>query len=256
MKTDAEVRDWLRHEEQVPLEGWDFSYIAERVKEDPLPWSYTAIVQDALAGAKSFLDLGTGGGERLASLVPLPSDTPATEGYPPNIPVARARLEPLGVRVHVINDWRSLPFPDRRFDLVIDRHEAYEPSEVYRVLRPGGKFITQQVGATNNLDLNRLLGSPGPDRMTMPENVTLGQYRQGLEAEGFDILMAMEAFPLTRFFDAGAIVFWLKAIPWQIPDFSVDRYFERLKEVQRQIEETGPVTVRSHRFLLAAHKPG
>lgn len=256
MRNDTELREWLLYEEQVPLEGWNFSYIAERGREDPLPWSYTVIVRDALSGARSLLDLGTGGGERLASLTLLPADTHATEGYSPNIPVARARLEPLGVQVHAIDDWRSLPFPDDHFDLVIDRHEAYNPNDVYRLLRRGGQFITQQVGATNNLDLNRLLGAPGPDRLSMPESVTLEQYRRELTDVGFEIRMAMEAFPLTHFSDAGAIVFWLKAIPWQIPDFSVDRYFERLKAVQRQIEETGPVTVRSHRFLLAAHKPG
>ncbi len=256
VRNDGELREWLQREERVPLEGWDFSYIAERGREDSLPWSYTAIVRDALSGVRSLLDLGTGGGERLASFTPLPPDTHATEGYAPNIPVARERLKPLGVQVHGIEDWRTLPFPDDRFDLVIDRHEAYSPGEVYRVLRPGGQFISQQVGATNNLDLNRLLGAPGPDRMTMPENVTLDHYRRDLEAAGFEILMAMEAFPLTHFLDAGAIVFWLNAIPWQIPDFSVDRYFDRLQAVQRQIEEAGSVTVRSHRFLLAGRKPG
>lgn len=254
MKTDAELLEWLRHEEQVPLEGWDFSYIAERGREERPPWDYMAIVREALPGVKSLLDLGTGGGERLASLASLPVDTQATEGYPPNIPVAHSRLEPLGVRVHAIEDWRSLPFPDTTFDLVIDRHEAYNPSEVYRVLRPGGRFITQQVGATNNLDLNHLLGAPGPDRTTAPESTTLPHYRDQLEAAGFEVNRAMEAFPPTHFHDAGAIVFWLRAIPWQIPDFRVDRYFDRLKTLQCEIEQTGPVTVRGHRFLLVAHK--
>lgn len=40
--------------------------------------------------------MGTGGGEFLAGLQPLPPHTCATEGYPPNIPIAQQRLKRLG----------------------------------------------------------------------------------------------------------------------------------------------------------------
>ena len=68
-------------------------------------------------------------------------------------------------------------------------------------------------------------------------------------------LDAKEAFPLTRFADVGAIVYLLKAIPWQVADFSVDRYFDRLKELERHARTEGCITLRKHRFLLDATKP-
>jgi len=62
-------------------------------------WSYDELARAALADATRVLDLDTGGGEHLASLTPLPKATIATEGYQPNLPVARERLAPLGVDV-------------------------------------------------------------------------------------------------------------------------------------------------------------
>jgi SAM-dependent methyltransferase len=252
MREDDELLEWLQHEEREPLEGWDFSHIAHRGKEGELPWRYRDLVREAISTARSMLDMSTGGGEVLASLVPLPPDTRATEGYPPNIRVARHRLEPLGVRVHAVDDWRILPFPDSTFDLVTNRHGPYIPAEVRRVLRPGGTFITQQVGGTNNLGLNKLLGAGEPDRSFMPEWWNLSHAQAEVEAAGLTIVTALEAFPPTRFLDVGAIVYWLKAIPWQIPDFSVDRYFDRLKTLHLTVQTQGYIEVASHRFLLIA----
>ena len=60
--------------------------------------------------------------------------------------------------------------------------------------------------------------------------------------------------PITRFYDVGAIVYYLKAIPWQIPDFSVERYFERFLEVHTMIQQRGFVDVRYHRFFIVGEK--
>lgn len=55
------------------------------VQEDP-PWSYRdrshALVR---AATGSVLDLGTGGGEALAELEPLPPGSTTTEDWPPNV---------------------------------------------------------------------------------------------------------------------------------------------------------------------------
>lgn len=38
-----------------------------------------------------------------------------------------------------------LPFPDQSYDLVLDRHSAFNASEVARILVHDGTFLTQQV---------------------------------------------------------------------------------------------------------------
>lgn len=129
----------------APMSGWDFDPVAGRILENPPPWDYPALARTLVrAGGGPVLDLGTGGGEVLAGLAPLPDRSAATEAWTPNLPVARARLAPLGIRVYPTGDDLALPFPANTFAVVLARHERYDPVEVRRVLRPGGAFLTQQ----------------------------------------------------------------------------------------------------------------
>ncbi len=82
-----------------------------------------------------------GGGEFLSSLQPLPKETFATEAYPPNVPIATGRLEPLGVRLLQASSDDGLPFEDGFFELVIDRDESFDAAEVFRILKPGGRLF-------------------------------------------------------------------------------------------------------------------
>ncbi|HHV95300.1 MAG TPA: class I SAM-dependent methyltransferase [Clostridiaceae bacterium] len=135
--TIDELFNYLIGEANKKFEGWDFSYLEStgRMQEFPLRWNYRNKVKSRMSGISSLLDMGTGGGEFLSSLVPLPEYTCATEGYEPNIPVARKRLEPLGVKVYRVDDDEFLPFNDETFDLVINRHESYSAKEVKRILK-------------------------------------------------------------------------------------------------------------------------
>ncbi len=249
-ETDKKFELFLA-EAESPFSGWDFSIITStnRLAEAPLGWSYTTKILPHLLHADSLLDMGTGGGEFLSKLRPLPAQTYATEGYRPNIPIARNRLEPLGIQVLEVTDDEFLPFDDNSFDLVINRHESYSPSEVHRILKPGGLFITQQVGGKNDHALNALFEAEHNDRWA---DWHLSTAVEALRQRGFDIVEQMEEFPIARYYDVGAIVYYLKAIPWQVPDFSVEKYREQLYKIHRQIEQDGYVDVPAHRFFLSA----
>src|SRR5579859_747197 len=103
---NRELFDFLMAEAAYPFEGWNFSHITktDRMAEAPLSWSYASKLLIRLRKAQSLLDMGTGGGEFLSSLQPLPPLTCATEGYAPNVPVARQRLAPLGVQVYEVGE--------------------------------------------------------------------------------------------------------------------------------------------------------
>lgn len=237
-----------------PFAGWDFSWLTrtERMASGPLPWSYASVVFPYLWRAEAMADLGTGGGEFLACLRPLPAQTFATEGYPPNVSVARQQLEPLGVQVFEMDESETLPFATDSLDLIIDRHESYRPEEVYRALRPGGHFITQQVDGPSQKAVSDWLGIPFDVGWA---NWSLDVAARGLESAGFTILMGREATAPTRFYDIGAVVYYLKAIPWQIPDFSVERYRDALLRLHERIQTDGYLETQSARFLLIARKP-
>ena len=254
MTSERESFELLLQDADAPFSGWDFSYISKtkRSASAPWEWSYASTILPLVRSVAALLDMGTGGGEFLASLRPLPERTVATEGYQPNIPLARARLEPLGVRVCPIGDDDQLPLADAAFELVINRHESYDPAEVLRVLTPGGAFVTQQVGGEDNLDLNRLLGAAD----THPYAHWTAAYAAAqLREHGWDVREVREAFPFTRYFDIGAVAYYLRAVSWQIEGFSVEGYRDQLWELHRKIQRAGYVDVRNHRFLLVARKP-
>src|SRR5207248_7054584 len=104
----------------------------------------------------SALDMGTGGGERFLLLRDhWPDAVTVTEEYPPNLALVQQRLEPLGVRVVEarLTDVDPLPFADNEFDLILNRHSAFNSGEVGRVLARGGTFFTQQVHGHSSEDL-------------------------------------------------------------------------------------------------------
>ena len=165
-------------------------------------------------------------------LQPFPSTIYATEGYAPNVPIARKKLEPLGVTVVEVTDDTVLPFQDEQFDLIVNQHESYAASEVNRILSPNGMFLTQQVGGLDCAELNEQFDTPLNSAFA---SWSLEAACNELQENGFTILEAKEELPFQRFYDIGAIVYYLKAIPWQISDFTVERYYEELYRIHEII---------------------
>ncbi|PHD63038.1 SAM-dependent methyltransferase [Bacillus toyonensis] len=231
--------------------GWDFSFISEtgRMKSEPLSWSYGSTAFQLIQHAKSMLDMGTGGGELLSMLQPFPPTIYATEGYAPNVPISRKKLEPLGVIVVEVKDDDALPLQDAQFDLIVNQHESYAASEVNRILSPNGIFLTQQAGGLDCAELNKQFGTPLNSEFA---SWSLETACNELKENGFTILDAKEEFPLQRFYDIGAIVYYLKAIPWQIPDFTVERYYEELYRIHKIMLQKGYFDVKQHRFIIKA----
>jgi SAM-dependent methyltransferase len=237
---------------QQKFSGWDFSYIANRWIESPISWDYAQVARAHMKPDGSLLDMDTGGGEVLSSLQPLPHTTFAAEGYIPNIPVARDRLEPLGVKVvQLFEGKEKLPFSDSFFDLVLNRHGSFSATEVQRILKPNGIFLTQQVGGENNFQINELLQEHPEFKYSYR---TLKRAVGHLVSAGFQILEQKEEFPETTILDVGALVYYLKVISWQIADFSVEQYYDKLAEIHNTIQKNGHLRIRSHRFLIVSKK--
>ena len=239
---------WIK-EENHAFSGWDFSHLNGRQDYEPLPWDYRTEALKELEPSHRLLDMGTGGGEFLMTLGHPYENTSVTEGYPPNLALCRERLEPLGVEVRESVAEVTLPFGDDRFDRVINRHESYPVAEVLRVLKPGGRFVTQQVGGRNCFDLRERLG------FKVPKNDFDVEHEAAkFAAAGFKILRTGEFFNKLRFFDTGAVVFHAKIIEWEFPGFSVEKNLEQLVGIQREIEERGFIECTEHRFLIVAEK--
>ncbi len=230
--------------------GWDFSDITsdKSMESDVLSWSYMDIVRQFVKQSSAMLDLGTGGGEFLLSLSEQPEITCATEGYRPNYELALTNLKPRGIDVRFISD-DLIPFDDESFDLIINRHESYNPQEVFRVLKSGGVYITQQVGGLNDKELNIDLGAPESEFSFWNLDSACSQLE-----EFFKINDRKEELVRTHFRSIEAVCFYLNAVPWQIRDFSIEKYESELLNIDKRIENDGKYSVTCHRFLIQAVK--
>lgn len=251
---DAEkLRDaWRAEEAAAHIHGWDFSHIHGRYEEEEdLPWDYRRIVLSMTKPEDRLLDTHTGGGEFLLSLGRPADRTAATEGYPPNVELCRRTLPPWGIDFRPMGEEDPIPFEDGAFDCVINRHGAFIIPELRRVIRPGGLFISQQVGDDNDRALVELVL---PGKANPPSGLNAADQKRAFEAEGFEVLRAEDHFGSIRFFDVGALVWFARIIEWEFRDFSVDACFDRLMEAQARLERDGALEGRTHRYLIVARR--
>jgi hypothetical protein len=115
----------------------------------------------------------------------------------------------------------------------------------------GGIFVTQQVDYHDNDDLAQILGIETPQG---PESWIGLAERQATEA-GLAIEDAARAEQRIRFDDIAGVVFYLKAISWSIPGYSLEKHRDRLRALYED-SSAWPVVSRGYRFLLVASKPG
>lgn len=242
-----------------PFVGWDVSYDG-RIKTVP-PWDFDAIVDRAARVSPDLLDLGTGGGEWLAARPNLPPRTVATEGWPPNVPVARARLAPLGIDVvavdgapdnidqNVSSRDGALPFADGAFHLVVSRHESYLPGEIRRVLASTGFFLTQQVASGAAADFYRLLDEVVPSVQAI-WNLAFA-VRQARDA-GLAVEEQGEGFETMVFADVGALAWYLVNLPFVYPDFSIAGARDALHRLHEENRSGRPLEVRQPLFWFRA----
>lgn len=238
----------------VSVDGWDFSWLDGRATEERPPWGYARTMADRLARASAALDIDTGGGEVLDSAPRLPPLTVATESWPPNLARAAARLAPRGVAVVGVGEGAPLPFVADAFDLVVSRHPVrVRWDEVARVLCPGGTYLSQEVGPGSVFELVEFFLGPQPPEARSGRDP--GRARRAAEAAGLRVRDLRTAALRTEFRDVGAVVYFLRKVVWMVPDFTVERYRDRLRSLDEQIRARGPFVATTTRFLIEARHP-
>jgi SAM-dependent methyltransferase len=240
------LRPWVKSARAFT--GWDLASVSPTRLGTELPWDYERLVRESAQGRDAVVDLGTGGGEVLSKVRDgLPARVVATESWSVNAPLAARRLAPLGVRV-VRCDSLRLPFRDSVFDLVIDRHEEFEPDEVDRVLAPGGRFLTQQVGRSDWHEL----------RPHFPRMVDFGdlrpRYEDAFRARGY-LVEGREQDSPVAYGSLGEVVFMLAVAPWTIPDFDLEGDLHALRSLEAACTTKDGLVLTESRFLLVADKP-
>jgi len=228
--------------------GWDLSSVAPRLLGTPVPWDYESLARAALSRSSSALDMGTGGGELLSTLAPHPPVTVATEGWSPNVPMAATKLRPYGISLVAASSF-GLPFQDDVFDVILNRHEEPEPSEVARILVPGGQLITQQVDEENWRELIRYF--PRKRQFT----ALFQTYVDGLSDVGLVIEVAKRHEYPAAYGGVEDIVYLLTIAPWTVPEFDVERDLDALLALEQDCTRSEGLVLTEARFLIIARKP-
>jgi SAM-dependent methyltransferase len=253
MAAMAEFDDLVRDAELAPIEGWDFSWLDGRAIEERPSWRYFDRVVERAASVAALLEVQAGTGRMIGSLPSLSELAVATEGFPPSVAVAAPRLRERGVHLVVTSQTRAqLPFSDQSFALVLSRHPI-EPwwGEIARVLKPGGSYFAQHVGPDSLRSLSEFLMGPLPSESKRHPDVE----RQAAEDAGLVVETLAVERPRTAFSDVGAVVYFLRLVPWIVPDFSVTKYRKPLFDLHQVIERDGTFETTASRTLINATKP-
>jgi hypothetical protein len=178
----------------------------------------------------------------------------------PTVPAAVATLRPLGVHlvqalgspdnvgIEPAPGRQSLPFAAGAFDVVLSRHEAYDPTDVRRITRDGGTFLTQQVGSDEATSVRSLFDLP-PDGPSWDAGVAVTQ----LEAAGWRSIDVREERTLSEFTDIAALIAYVRSLPWAYSDLDLRQAAPRLRQLHAQ-SRTRPIPALSHRFLVRAER--
>ena len=206
-----------------------------------------ATVPDAAA-----LDIQTGGGEVLATIPAAPPTLVATEGWAPNAEVARRNLAHFGADIVEIGEDEDFPFADSSFDLVTSRHPVrVRWDEVARVLKPGGNYLSQEIGHLTVIELTEfMMGPQPPNENRLPERAVAAAGAAGLRVT--DLRTARLRM---EFYDIAAVIVFLRKVIWTVPGFTVAGYLDRLREMHERITKDGVFIAHSTRFLIEATKP-
>jgi len=151
-----------------------------------------------------------------------------------------------------VDDDNVLPFDDETFDLVVSRHPVLTIwEEVARVLYPDGSYLSQQIGQGSNRELFEFMMGPQPSG----DNQSPERVAKCAEAAGLVVVDLRQASLRTVFNDLGAVVHFLRKVPWTVPGFTAERYRDQLLGLHGLIERDGPFVAHAERFFIETRKP-
>jgi SAM-dependent methyltransferase len=236
-------------------EGWDFGRV--RDAREPVPWDYLDVARRYLRPADRVLDVGTGGGEKLLSLAACFDSAVGVDVSSEMITTARRNQVAAQVDNVSFDVMRgeALEFPDSAFDVVLNRHCTVDVGETFRVLRPGGYFVTQQVGARNTQNICALFGCGVGGEYDLDLFHELPALAEAFRQLGCRVVCAAEYDVRYWFLDVESLLFWFKAIPMP-EDFDIETHWRQVDRAITQFGTPQGIETNEHRELLIVQRTG
>lgn len=218
----------------------------EQLMQKSLPnYDTHTITSQYMQDDKHVAIVSVDGGEFTSQYNYLPPITYAVELNANN---AKEVLEPRGIKVTSLTSQGKMPFKDEKIDVVINELCNYDKFEMYRILKPDGYLIVDQVGSENYKEIIN---------MFIPFRVK-GQWnkescQKTLKDIGFDLINAFEDIGHIRFDSLPALLAFIKTIsPERVEKY--ETYINFYADALRKIKRTGFFELTTHRFLVVAKK--
>ncbi|WP_028549574.1 class I SAM-dependent methyltransferase [Paenibacillus sp. UNC451MF] len=214
------------------INGWDFSRI--QCHSEGVKWDFYHEVAQRCKQSHLLLDIGTGGGEQLLTIV---NEVLLLVGIDISDSMIRTANSQLAKESNVRflqMDAGKLSFPDSFFNVISCRQSDFTALEVARVLAEDGVFLTQQVAEGDKLNLKQAF-QRGQSYGEV-DGLLKHQYIHDLQEAGFKEIQSFE-YDVTEYYRTYEdLVFLLKYTP-VIPNFGQEEHdFDRLRSF---IEENG-----------------
>lgn len=232
--------------------GWDFSHL--NTTEEGQGWDF---FQEVLKKAKpkdSLLDIGTGGGERILKIAKHFKSVYGIDHSSSMVSTANENL--LKTKLNNVKfslmDSSKLDFSDNYFDIVTDRHCDFNPSEVFRVLKKGGYFFTQQVSEGDQMNIKKAFGRG--QGFGTSDGTLKNKYLKQMQKLGFSKIENFDYNSRIIYKTDKDYMFLLRYTP-TIPDFGKKKNdFEILRKFIEGNKTNNGIETNSKRFMIVAVK--
>jgi hypothetical protein len=111
---------------------------------------------------------------------------------------------------------------------------------------PGVDLHFPDGGTWVERELYELLMGPQPDNPSRSAQVAAAE----AAAVGLQLVHVQQQALDVVFLDIAAVVHFLRKVPWTVPDFTVQRYYDRLAALHAQLDRDGRFLCHSQRYLI------
>ena len=232
--------------------GWDFNHL--KTKEEGQGWDFYEEVLKKVKSTDTILDIGTGGGEKILKIAKHFKSVYGIDHSPSMVNTAKKNLGKTKLRnvQFLMMDSAKLVFPDNTFDIITDRHCDFSPSEIFRVLKKGGYFLTQQVSEGDQINIKKAF-SRGQGYGTL-DGTLKNKYLNQMGGLGFSKIEDFDYNSKIIYKTDKDYMFLLRHTP-TIPEFAKKKGDFKIlgKFIEENKTESG-IETNSKRFMIVAVK--
>ncbi len=203
------------------------------------------IIEDYLNEENHLAVISVDGGNFTSQFEKLPPITYSVELNPTK---ARETLEEKGVKVTTFTSQGKMPFKDEKLDVVVNELSNYDKFEMYRILKPGGYLVVDQLGSDNYKEIINMFI---PFKLKGQWNKEACQ--STLTEIGFDIVDSYEDVGHIRFHSLSAVLAFMKSIsPERVEKY--EQFMNFYADVLKKIKKNQFYEITTHKFMVDSKK--